>query len=174
MLLKPESLGMLDRSKLMQAMHQVSSQIFTDHSAEFDIAYKVWQQINQDATFAYKVRAAAAPMNIPSWQGKLDAAVSVTPATAYQAIAVDGSQIYPDRHQGLGCYLINIGSVVIQYGMPGHGVSLNSHPHFFVGESEEKLPVTPDFVNCRRDAFEFQAGHALSAQYGSDEIPQLL
>lgn len=34
----------------------------------------------------------------------------------YTALATDGSQIEPDRHAALPCYLINLGQVVIRYG----------------------------------------------------------
>jgi len=34
----------------------------------------------------------------------------------YTAISSDGSQIFPDRHEVLPCYLINISSVVLHYG----------------------------------------------------------
>jgi hypothetical protein len=33
----------------------------------------------------------------------------------YSLIAIDGSQIYPDRHEGVEAFLINIGSVEINY-----------------------------------------------------------
>jgi hypothetical protein len=43
------------------------------------------------------------------------------------AVATDGSQIFPDRHELSACYLINIGSVVLHYGT-GERPVLTSHP----------------------------------------------
>lgn len=168
---------MLDRSKLLRELQQVTPSLFNDYSAEYEIARKVWQQITSDGAFALKARAAHTTLNTPTWLGPLDQATPIPPITDYCALAVDGSQIYPDRHQGVACYLINIGSVAITYGGAANGVQLDSKPHLFVGERENELPVTPDFVNCRRDAFEFAAGCALSAECARKQhaaIPQLL
>jgi hypothetical protein len=33
----------------------------------------------------------------------------------YRVVASDGSQVFPDRHEGAGCYLVNVGLVDIDY-----------------------------------------------------------
>jgi hypothetical protein len=47
----------------------------------------------------------------------------------YSLIAVDGSQIYPDRHEGVEAFLINIGSVEINYHISS--INCSSMPYFY-------------------------------------------
>ena len=42
-------------------------------------------------------------------------AYTVVPASAYRVLAADGSQIMPDRHEHLSCFLVNTGLVDIDY-----------------------------------------------------------
>src|SRR6476620_8044724 len=111
---------MLDRAKLIVQIQQVSDSLFPDFSQEYDNARLIWQQIADDPTFIYKVQAAQGqlPWQLPLWQGRLDQAIWLNEAIpSYVGLSVDGSQIYPDRHQGTGCFLINIGSVALGYGL---------------------------------------------------------
>ncbi|MBI2911441.1 MAG: DNA double-strand break repair nuclease NurA [Chloroflexi bacterium] len=57
----------------------------------------------------------------------------------YSAIGVDGSQIEVDRHAPLPCYLINLGSAAIRYGL-APSARLESRPSLFAGE--EALTIT--------------------------------
>lgn len=47
----------------------------------------------------------------------------------YSLIAIDGSQIYPDRHEGVEAFLINIGSVEINYRLSS--ISCKTLPNFY-------------------------------------------
>ena len=45
------------------------------------------------------------------------AITSDTPPERYVVVAVDGSQVAPDRHEGIGgCYLLNASRIVLSYG----------------------------------------------------------
>ena len=57
----------------------------------------------------------------------------------YQVIGVDGSQIEVDRHAPLPCYLINLGSATIRYGV-APSARLDSRPSLFAGE--EAMAIT--------------------------------
>jgi hypothetical protein len=57
------------------------------------------------------------------------AAYDVSPAPGYRVIASDGSQILPDRHERLPCFLINVGVVDIDYDTSR--VKLESIPQLF-------------------------------------------
>ena len=103
---------MLNRTKLISQVQDVSSQLFVSFAKEHTIARGVWQRIARDPTFASRAKAADLPWRMPTWSGNLDDVFEVEPGlVAYHAVSVDGSQIYPDRHQGTACYLINVGSV---------------------------------------------------------------
>ena len=80
----------------------------------------------------------------------------------YTAVASDGSQVFPDRHEALPCYLINIGLVVIHYGAGGKA-HLNSYPKFFYNDEDrfttwdgKKIPADSMAISERRNLMEFE------------------
>lgn len=158
---------MLDRSKLMHELENVSSRLFIDISGELDLARVVWQSIVKNQSFLAAVTQADFHAPLPLWQGELGQEVPVDPHRICSStlVAVDGSQIYPDRHQGSSCFLINIGSVVLSYGIPGRRVTFSSEPQVFVGDDESYVHGSlVDFVNCRREELEFDTGIALMSK----------
>lgn len=75
-------------------------------------------------------------------------------------LASDGSQIFPDRHEAMMCYLINIGSVALPYGfdMAPH---LSNRPRLFYREHElyhrwggRRVLVSEEVVAVRRHLME--------------------
>jgi uncharacterized protein YdcH (DUF465 family) len=56
-------------------------------------------------------------------------------AKNYSVIAVDGSQIMPDRHEVRLCYLINIGYVIFNYGKNSNA-ELKSEPTLYFNEDD--------------------------------------
>jgi hypothetical protein len=54
---------------------------------------------------------------------------------SYTVLSTDGSNIDVDRHRAARCYMINIGTVRIQYG-PHPSADLNSEPHLFSSEPD--------------------------------------
>lgn len=153
---------MLDRYKLLKDIESLSDKLFLDFSGEKNIARKVWDIISKDPTFAYKVKSISCDWIIPSWQGRLNDLFEVkNQLSRYTVLSVDGSQIYPDRHQGTACHLINIGTVQLNYGktggMPGKSVFFNSEPHVFV-DFDHTLKESPtELVNCARQGLELKA-----------------
>jgi len=182
----------LDRNKLLKSIQQVADDIFLDLSQECKRAQEVWEQIVADPTFLLKVKKVEAPWPVPFWSEPLDKTYPIAhPLNAYHVISVDGSQIYPDRHQGVSCYLLNVGSVALHYGIPqdfpsiqigtggtnGVGIKpvfLASEPYVFTscptGALREpqgaRVPghiadTNAEIVNCHRQELELQAGYAL-------------
>src|SRR5271163_335910 len=116
---------MLNRAKVMHALQHIEDALFHDISDEIRTAREVWERITHDATFIHKIRACDMPLPLPQWEGDLGIVVPINPLTSpYTILGVDGSQIYPDKHQGSACFLINIGTVLLSYGQPGKGVHL--------------------------------------------------
>ncbi len=153
---------MLDRAKVMQALHEVRSKLFLDLSAELSLARSVWQQASADPFLLQKIQKLSTELLVPLWQGALDQSYQISkPPTTYCAASVDGSQIYPDRHQGTSCFLINIGSVQLMYGTTQKGAQLDCKPYVFA-EHDGDFDISTDLVNCRRQEFELQAGFELS------------
>ena len=114
-----------------------------------------------------------------NWVDVPSDAVLVQPMSdAYCALAVDGSQIYPDRHQGIGCFLLNMGVVQLHYGEDGYAL-FDSVPYVFGGDYRihGRLDVFPETVNALRCEYEMVAGlkrmQELRAN-GHDEQKQML
>ena len=158
---------MLNRAKLMRELQGVADQLFVDHAQENTQAQKLFAQMAADPTFQYKINEirTQSPWPLPSWHGKLNDIISLNPTISkYTALSVDGSQIYPDRHQGTACYLINIGSVVLHYGMRTNSpVVFDSIPYVFAGNNAHIENIQPmEVVNGKRQELELQAGLELS------------
>jgi hypothetical protein len=76
----------------------------------------------------------------------------------YTVIATDGSQIYPDRHRGTNWYLINVASIIIQYGELKSSIIYDSQPTLFTGLKQ----IATESINAQRSCMELRAGYALA------------
>ncbi|MGB2692170.1 MAG: DNA double-strand break repair nuclease NurA, partial [Thermodesulfobacteriota bacterium] len=81
---------------------------------------------------------------------------------SYTAISSDGSQIFPDRHEVLPCYLINISSVVLHYG-DNSGATISSDPYLFYNDEDrftiwdgKKIPANSNVISHKRTLMEFE------------------
>jgi len=89
-----------------------------------------------------------------------------TPAE-FAVIATDGSHIDVDRHKSTRCYLINIGSVILHYGVSPSAV-LDSFPCLYFGD--EDLIIAPAGIKGREQPIE---GVLLGIKRSVDECRQL-
>lgn len=168
---------MLNRARLLRELQLISGKLFTDLSDEFSTARASWERITADPTFLYKVKAISSSLPLPTWNHHIDETTAIDkPLDAYQVIAIDGSQIYPDRHQGTSCFLINIGTVLLRYGIPGKNVELDSIPYVFLGDEDKAIEhISADYINLRREEFEFSASCSLAQQhFNHPDTPHLL
>ncbi len=151
---------MLNRTKVLQELQAVSDKLFLDLSKQQEIARKAWHQLSEDVLFQQKCKAASLPWPTPTWQGKPNVSYPVSSINQdYQVVSVDGSQIYPDKHQGISCFLLNIGTVVLRYGATVGKATFSSEPSLFVEQDfETEMSGAVDIVNCKREEFEFQKG----------------
>lgn len=148
---------MLDKSLLLQELNRISHELFIDDKPAYDLAQKVWKKICADPLFIHKVKQVDAPWPVPTWDDQLCKTIPVAvPEKNYTVVSVDGSQIYPDRHQGVSCYLINIGTVAFRYGTD-NPVTLSSTPYVFT-DGEEELQVSTQLVNGKRQELELRGG----------------
>jgi hypothetical protein len=161
---------MLDRLKLIVELQHVADTLFIDSTPSYHLAQDIWQLIIADQTFLYKVRQVHnAPWPIPLWQDDLATIIDIEKnISSYVALSVDGSQIYPDRHNVLSCFLINTGSVVLPYEIEGKRVQLFSEPKVFAGVDEDQQAFTTDGVNCKRQELELRAGLDLAKKIKTD------
>lgn len=149
---------MLDRAKLAKELAHLSDSLFIDLSSEFERARALWDLVSTDENLPKKVNDIQMPRPLPSWSGAINARHAIKQADfSYTILGVDGSQIYPDRHQGMSCFLINIGSVLVSYGS-GSRVQFDSVPYVFTGFDDEAMQGSADIINCKRLELELQFG----------------
>ncbi len=149
---------MLDRSALAREINDVSEKLFTAQAFPNLMSEEEWRMLVTHQLFLATVDEARASQNLVSWDGSLADTYPVDPLTQdYAVLAVDGSQIYPDRHIiGVGCYLLNAGGCLLKYGSPSKA-TLFSHPRVRVPEGdEEEQAFAPELVDLTREAYEFE------------------
>jgi hypothetical protein len=93
----------------------------------------------------------------PRWNGPVDATFKVERQPhPYEVCATDGSQIYPDKHQGVLCYVLNTGIAHFLYGADEAQVRLDSVPQLVT--QRESLNLSEDIVNAHRALLELEVG----------------
>jgi hypothetical protein len=158
----------LELSKLthqVDAMGQALAKRQTDRGSALEEARAVLAA-NASVTEELARKVAAAHHADASWRGadplgsRLDEChtpdMPPQPATI---IAVDGSQIYLDRHGIAPYYLINTGSIVLRQGS-GQAPTVDSHPEIFYEDTDlyddAGRPRDPEYVNSQRDRLEIE------------------
>ncbi len=161
---------MLNRELVVKELSRLSDQLFAYDAQSYDLVLKTWQTIAKDQTFKERIKSISTPWPLPSWHEPLKNVHSIDPIDAYAISSVDGSQIYPDRHQNISCFLINIGAVSLRYNLPYKPVSFSSYPYIFTGQEDElELEVSNELVNCKRQELEFQGGVKISQSFQQKE-----
>lgn len=147
---------MLDRSKIVEVLQKASTDLFIGFVQEIEIVKQVWSKISIESTFFAKVEKNKQPLLVPSWQGLLGAVVTIIPRyERYAVVAVDGSQIYYDKHQGPPCFLINIGFVQLRYAILGKPITCGSQPFLTTKLHSDNDFGSQDFINMQRESHEF-------------------
>jgi len=153
---------MLDRTKLIHDIRVLADRLFPDRGVENDLARQQWALMAKDETFRERVEQAKSSFLVPGWHGNLADTVPINRTmTGYTVLAVDGSQIYPDRHvAGAGCFLLNTGGVILKYGQKS-SVELFSTPRIFLPEDVLPKAASPhfsiDLVDLKREELELIA-----------------
>ena len=152
---------MLDRVKLMQELQHISSALFIDLSPTLSRVRYIWEALCNDPVFAYRLQELASARFFPNWVGRLDdVALSKKYTSPYAIVAIDGSQIYPDKHQGTSCALINIGIVMLNYGKTDSLAVCASEPYIMHEQSLAiDIEFSADWINGKRQEFEFRTGY---------------
>ena len=110
------------------------------------------------------------PLNQTYGLPKLPGAVTV--------VAADGSQIMPSHHEVVPAFLLNIATVVLNYGN-GRGASFTGTPSLFFREEDlyvdyggERVQVTGEMIGMRRTVMEFDSlvDQALAARNGGNSV----
>lgn len=166
---------MLNRKELLGQLENVSKELFLKFAQEQDIARGVWDTVKHDEHLCKKVHQKKYSLLLPKWVGLLGKSKKIEQSLKdYAVLAVDGSQVYYDKHQGPACYLINVGSVLLEYNQVKSRVDLHSQPHVFVISDDNKHMGSSEFVNLHREEFELQKACSIAQQYKGVDLVTLL
>lgn len=165
---------MLDRLQVAKQIEAQAARLFVDTSASHTQARALFAAMAADHVFFQTALSIPASQQLPEWVELLDASHAVGRVNnAYTVIAVDGSQIYPDRHVGAAYYLLNIGSVVLRYGTAQASAQFTSEPMVCIPtEHDGEDAVSIDVINCRRHELELRRSYECALQYATLCLPQ--
>lgn len=152
---------MLNRNELFLQIQKISKKLFPDLSSESNIAQEKLIEISQDITFEQKVELSKSTFLIPEWTGHINDVFNIkNDLNDYSVLAVDGSQVYPDRNiSGASCFLINTGGCLIRYSQKSEA-KFFSEPIVFLNQDildkKDKISFSRDLVDLKREELELQ------------------
>lgn len=155
----------------MRELERVMPGLYQESTDERETARTLLYALLENPELIERIKEHQSPYPVPLWKGTLDAHTPVTPHEhPYSVVAVDGSQIYPDKHQGMPCYLINSGIVHFAYAQQSF-VKLSSIPDVYT-QMDDPI-ISEDMVNCRRAEREFERGleESLAARSQYPDLP---
>ena len=165
---------MFKHQHIVQQLESSTSTILERYAQEYGIAEKIWDHILNDERLIKTIMMHNASVSLPSWREKLGFfEVSKRYIQPYRVFAVDGSQIYPDRHQGLPVYVINIGIADFYYNKSQSKVTLEAIPYLFYTDHDGELQNNPEIINNKRSELELQQGLVLCQQERLPAVPCL-
>lgn len=160
---------MLDRQKLLSELSKVQEHPVFQSNEIFSSVMQCWQQAVHDVALRDKIQQKKWSLLVPEWKKSLGTIVTVVAQEhPYTVLAVDGSQIYHDKHQGPACYLLNIGSVRLNYGQQVSRVQFYSEPEIIVANEQNQTILSTEYVNLHREQKELQLLVAKVSQYIKD------
>jgi hypothetical protein len=163
---------MLDRAQVIHQLQQRAAELFVDLSSSIRLVHEAWLRMIEDPRLPEFAEQWRVMPRVPEWLGSVQEITFVERGlSGYCVSAVDGSQIYPDRHQGTSCFLINIGVAAAAYAQ-NSSFSTKTVPHVFIPQVHE-AECCVDWVNARRQELEFQMAGKL-ARRGEDPPTHLL
>ncbi len=152
----------LNRGRLLREIDRATQTNIKERSMSKQYATALWQTlVDQQLLYDTFTKNYGVYEGIPMWNGSLGTKVGTAWALDnVHIIGIDGSQIYPDRHQGGGryCFLLNIGVVVFHYSSLLHGVRFDSFPFVYSTDLITGNWSSEDMVNIRRQELELCTG----------------
>lgn len=143
---------MLDHFKLFQELERVSPHFFSVSDEHIKQLKTVFEQVKDKQDLAGLITSKKWSLLVPSWNGTFGKVFPIQKQEhPYQVLAVDGSQIYYDKHQGPACSLINIGAVFLQYGLQKSSVELYSYPEIMVVNENTNHEIGAEYINLYRE-----------------------
>ncbi len=156
---------MLDRLALEQKISQALKNEDAWFQETCNEVLTAWRSIQ---TATYK-NFSETKQPIATWDGPLNGFTTCAPASKpYTIYAIDGSQIYPDRHFGVHAALINIGYAGFAYGETKSTALLGSHPIIYTRQDLpphlQKEALSESATDALRSLHEFKYARTIAEQ----------
>lgn len=156
---------MLDRSKLLSELHKKQKYLMPQEESCKNQIQAAWEKVRLDDQVGVTLRSRKWSLLVPDFKGVLDQAIPIkSHGHPYVVLAVDGSQIYYDKHQGPACYLVNTGSALLRYGLEKSYVLFDSKPELVVATGAETVDMGTDSVNLYREQQELKTAFCKSLE----------
>lgn len=158
---------MLNRAKLLEQVQATNELIFIDNKKELACAQEIWQQLLDNRTLAQSTIETQTAWPMPAWQNYLGSIQCIQSfKQPYAILGVDGSQVYPDRHEGFDCGLINIGLIELLYGLRAEKpVTISTLPFFITAQDLGPESQAVELLDSLRTEYEFRHALAVAKNY---------
>lgn len=147
---------MINHSKLVSAFERAVPDLWFSHESDREHAQELWAKLCKDTSLEEK-KDTFLNAALPNWlEFPLAPIQNVSRSPLYyHVIAIDGSQIYPDRHEGIRCGVLNIACAHFDYDTPTSRLLLDSTPSI---ESTQEQEVGANELDCLRFLRELEQG----------------
>jgi hypothetical protein len=157
---------MLDLQKVTQALSSLKHSQTSTAALSPQALTTLWHTLATDPRLPAILEAASINWLIPTWNAPLTTSYTASSLTTYQVLGIDGSQIYPDRHQGTDLFLINIGGIYLSYNTTSNAALFTQPYIMHPGIEDFHATVhSPELINLLRQLYEFNEAVHLSRIY---------
>lgn len=161
---------MLNKTKILEELQKKLPDIFITTKKAKGIIRLLWDFIKEKNLSYELLKEISNKQMLPRWSDPIMTFKYISPAQEYTCVGIDGSQIYPDRHQGISCYLLNIGICQITYGLQQSKVILKSEPVLNILTKDDKTSSMSNLIDAKREELEFNVALQIAKNY--KEIPK--
>lgn len=128
-----------------------------NNAALFELSKFVKENL-ANSVFQEKIKKSAEKQNVPSWQGLFGATQKLSNNSKdYRILAVDGSQIWPDRQTGSAdIALVQIAGVLFDYGASKSATHYFSEVELLFAQDFKGVSFDKNLVEQARDLLELQ------------------
>lgn len=149
---------MLNHHKLVKQLTTSTHDALQAYHQERMRVRDCWQELCTNELLVKEVLDTPTSLPLPRWHTSLSDMSSIVRCPfVYRVVATDGSQIYPDRHQGLPLYVINIGVADFSYEQHEGSVHFDTIPQLFYAHQDES-EENPLLIDCQRSELELHEG----------------
>lgn len=141
---------MLDRTIFIKQLQEKSHLIHPPEQIEILSRLRaIWNRVANDPQWCTTIAKKIPGLPVHTTEALNNVVPLTTTQDPHTVIGVDGSQIYPDRHEGTDLFLINIGTITCTYG-PHSAAHYASIPELYTSTPWDEHLDTIDAINSLR------------------------